>query len=183
MYGQPDPSVVIAGDGVAAAALACLLRDDGFGVVLLTRRRRSRVWAVPVIEALPEVTVRLLAEVGLDGALAAAGAVAVPGFVNAYGPDGARTLDGIWTHVERVQLARKCLLVARHRGAAVLPVSTIGPLVDLPGGGVQVRAGEVDLRAVAAVDATGRAARRRGHLRVRARHLGLASRCPQPCVA
>jgi hypothetical protein len=159
MYGQPDPSVVIAGDGVAAAALACLLRDDGFGVVLLTRRRRSRVWAVPVIEALPEATVRLLAEVGLDGALAAAGAVAVPGFVNAYGPDGARTLDGIWTHVERVQLARKCILVARHRGAAVLPVSTIGPLVDLPGGGVQVRAGEVDLRAVAAVDATGRAAR------------------------
>lgn len=159
MYGQPDPSVVIAGDGAAAAALACLLRDDGFGVVLLTRRRRSRVCEVPVIEALPEATVRLLAEVGLDGALVAAGAVAVPGFVNAYGPGGARTLDGVWAHVDRVQLARECLLVARRRGAAVLPVSTIGPLVDLPGNGIQVRAGEADLRAMAAVDASGRAAR------------------------
>ncbi|MBV9159957.1 MAG: hypothetical protein JO281_00030 [Pseudonocardiales bacterium] len=159
MYGQPGPSVVIAGGGVAAAALACLLRNDGFGVVLLTRRRRSRVAQAPVIEALPEATVRLLAEVGLDGALVAAGAVAVRGFDNTYGPGGARTLDGVWTHVDRLQLARECLLVARRRGAAVLPVSTIGPLVDLPGSGIRVRVGERDLRAVAAVDATGRAAR------------------------
>ena len=43
----------------------------------------------------------------------AAGAVAVRGFDNAYGPGGARTLGGVWTHVNRFQLARECLLVAR----------------------------------------------------------------------
>lgn len=159
MYGQPDPSVVIAGDGVAATALAGLLRDDGFGVILLTRRRRSRVPSVPVIEALPEATVRLLADVGLAPALAAAGAATVPGFDNAYGPGGARTLDGVWTHVDRVQLARECLRAARRRGAVALPVATFGPPADLPGGGVEVRADAGYLRAVAAVDATGRAAR------------------------
>lgn len=166
MYGQPDPTVVIAGDGVAATALACLLRDGGFGVVLLTRRRpgESRAPSVPVIEApvieaLPEATVRLLAEVGLAAALAAAGAVSVLGFHNAYGPDGARTLDGVWTHVDRVQLARECLRAARRRGAAVVPTGSIGPPVDLPGGGVEVRAGAASLPAMAAVDATGRTAR------------------------
>ncbi|MGH3886059.1 MAG: hypothetical protein ACRDSZ_05695 [Pseudonocardiaceae bacterium] len=81
------------------------------------------------------------------GALAAAGAATVPGFDNAYGPGSARTLDGVWTHVDRAQLARECLRAARHRGAAALPVVTIGPLVDLPRGEVEVRADEAYLRA------------------------------------
>ncbi len=54
---------------------------------------------MPVIEALPEATVRLLAGVGLGAALAAAGAATVHGFDNAYGPGRARTLGGVWTHV------------------------------------------------------------------------------------
>lgn len=159
MHGQPDPCVVIAGDGVAAATLACLLRDDGFGVILLTRRRRSRVPTMPVIEALPEATVHLLADVGLAGALGAAGPATVYGFDNAYGLGGGRTLDGVWTHVDRMQLARECLRTARRRGAAALPVASLVLPVDLPGGGVEVHAGEACLRAMAAVDATGRAAR------------------------
>jgi 2-polyprenyl-6-methoxyphenol hydroxylase-like FAD-dependent oxidoreductase len=162
MYGQPDPTVVIAGDGVAATTLACLLRDDGFGVVLLTPRRRSagsRIPAAPVIEAIPEATVRLLADVGLAPALAAADAVTVHGFDNAYRPDAARTLDGVWTHLDRVQLARECLRAARRRGATVLPATTIGPPTNLPRDGVQVPVGETYLHAMAAVDATGRAAR------------------------
>jgi hypothetical protein len=159
MYGQPDPTVVIAGDGVAATVLACLLRDDGFGVVLLTRRRRSGSSpTAPVIEAVPEATVRLLADVGLAPALAAADAVTVHGFDNTYRPDAARTLDGVWTHLDRVQLARECLRAARRRGATALPASTIGPPTNLPQDGVQVPVGETYLHAMAAVDATGRAA-------------------------
>jgi hypothetical protein len=162
MYGQPDPTVVIAGDGVAATVLACILRDDGFGVVLLTPRRGSggsRTPTAPVIEAVPEATVRLLAYVGLAPALAAAGAVTVHGFDNAYGPDAVRTVDGVWTHLDRVQLARECLRAARRRGAAALPATTIGPPTNLPRDGVQVPVGETYLHAMAAVDATGRSAR------------------------
>lgn len=162
MYGQPDPTVVIAGDGVAATTLACLLRDDGFGVVLLTPHRRpgdSRTPTAPVIEAIPEATVRLLADVGLAPALAAADAVTVHGFDNAYTPDAARTLDGVWTHLDRVQLARECLRAARRRGATVLPATTIGPPTNLPHDGVHVPVGQTYLHAMAAIDATGRAAR------------------------
>lgn len=154
--------MVIVGDGVAATTLACLLRDDGFGVVLLTRRRRSggsRISTAPVIEALPEATVRLFADVGLAPALAAADAVTVHGFDNAYRPDAARTLDGVWTHLDRVQLARECFRAARRRGATVLSATTIGPPTNLPHDGVQVPVGQTYLHAIAAVDATGRAAR------------------------
>jgi hypothetical protein len=159
MYGQPDPTVVIAGDGVAATALACLLRDDGFGVILLTGPHRSKSSRMPVIEALPEATTHLLAEVGLAPALAAAGAVTVPGFDNAYGPDATRTLEGMWTHVDRVQLAHECLRAARHRGATALPATTISPPTTLPSGEIQVRTGEAAIPAMAVVDATGRRAR------------------------
>ncbi|MGH4024118.1 MAG: hypothetical protein ACRDRV_05985, partial [Pseudonocardiaceae bacterium] len=149
--------MLIAGTGVAASALACVLRDSGFGVVLLARRRGATVRR-GVVEALPEATVRLFAEVGLSTELAAAGAVAVEGFDNAYGPGPARRLDGMWTHVDRARLARECLLAARRRGALELPVADVGLPVATAGPGVQVSVQGSCLRGFAAVDATGRAA-------------------------
>lgn len=74
-------------------------------------------------------------------------------------PDVGAALDAYRHHVDRAQLARECLRAARRRGAAALPVATIGRPVNLPRGEVEVRAGEAYLRAVAAVDATGRTAR------------------------
>ncbi|MGH4017832.1 MAG: NAD(P)/FAD-dependent oxidoreductase [Pseudonocardiaceae bacterium] len=164
MYGQPEPCVLIAGNGVAASALACVLRERGFGVVLLTRRRLGGA-VHGVVEALPDATVRLFAEVGLATGLAAAGAVAVRGFDNAYGPDPAHRLEGMWTHVDRARLARECLLAARRRGATELPVADVGMPVAIGESGVQVRVRGAHgarggcLRGFAAVDATGRAAR------------------------
>ena len=49
MDGQPNPCVVIAGDGIAAAAAACVLRDTRFGVVMLSPRGTGRR-RVPIIE-------------------------------------------------------------------------------------------------------------------------------------
>ncbi|MDT5030928.1 MAG: binding domain, partial [Actinoplanes sp.] len=126
MYGQPEPCVVIAGAGVAGTTLAGLLRDRGFGAVLLARRPPSpvsRPGTGPVIEALPEAAARLFTEVGLADALAAAGAVAVEGFDNAYNATEIRRLSGRWVHVDRTQLARLCLTAARRRGATLLPVA------------------------------------------------------------
>lgn len=164
MYGQPEPCVLIAGTGVAASALACVLRDSGFGVVLLARiRGGGRACGGGagrgVVEALPEATVRLFAEVGLSTELAGAGAVTVEGFDNAYQPGPARRLEGMWTHVDRARLARECLLGARRRGALELPVADVGLPITTAGSGVRVRVGDGWLRGFAAVDATGRAAR------------------------
>lgn len=155
--------MLIAGNGVAASALACVLRDSGFGVVLLTRRRPGGA-VRGVVEALPEATVRLFAEIGLATEVATAGAVTVGGFDNAYGPGPARRLEGRWTHVDRARLARACLLAARRRGATELPVADVGMSVASGESGVQVCAQDVHgvqgscLRGFAAVDATGRAA-------------------------
>lgn len=162
MYGQPEPCVLIAGTGVAASALACVLRDSGFGVVLLSRGRGGAGRGGTgrgVVEALPEATVRLFAEIGLSAELAGAGAVAVEGFDNAYGPGPAHRLEGMWTHVDRSRLARQCLLAARRRGALELPVAGLGRPVAAAGSGVRVRVRDGWLRGFAAVDATGRAAR------------------------
>jgi 2-polyprenyl-6-methoxyphenol hydroxylase-like FAD-dependent oxidoreductase len=165
MYGQPEPCVIIAGAGVAGAALAGLLRDRGFGVIVLARcpsRRGAGTGTGPVIEALPEATTRLFAEVGLAGALASAGAVVVEGFDNSYKAGASRRLGGRWVHVDRIELARLCLTVARRRGVTMLPSAGLstpvtkgdGVELDVAIGGQQAR-----LRAFAAVDATGRAAR------------------------
>jgi 2-polyprenyl-6-methoxyphenol hydroxylase-like FAD-dependent oxidoreductase len=165
MYGQPEPCVVIAGAGVAGTTLAGLLRDRGFGAVLLARGPPSpvnRPGTGPVIEALPEAAARLFTEVGLADALAAAGAVAVEGFDNAYNATEIRRLSGRWVHVDRTQLARLCLTAARRRGATLLPVAGLsapahhGDQVEIS---VAIRAEWRRLRAFAVVDATGRAAR------------------------
>jgi hypothetical protein len=141
MVGHRDrePSVLIAGDGIAASALACLLLDSDIGVIIAAPVRRQH--RVPIIEALPQAAVHLVDEIGVGSALTAAQPICVRGFVNAYHGEVAR-LDGMWTHVDRGELARQCLTTARRRGATV------------------IRADEfIPPRPFAFVDASGRAAR------------------------
>jgi 2-polyprenyl-6-methoxyphenol hydroxylase-like FAD-dependent oxidoreductase len=158
VYGQPDPCVIIAGDGIAASAAACVLRDKGFGVVMAAPRGAERRRRVPIIEALPQSAVFLLADIGLASALADAGPVSVAGFHNRFRGQ-TRDLGGVWTHVDRSELAHRCRLQARRRGAIILRENVIGapaPADDAP---VQIRLGATTHRVFAVIDATGRAAR------------------------
>jgi 2-polyprenyl-6-methoxyphenol hydroxylase-like FAD-dependent oxidoreductase len=146
--------VLIAGAGTAASALACLLRDSGFGVILLSPADRAQP---VVIEALPEATVHLLAEAGLTPALREAHAVAVEGFENAVSGHPHHHA-GRWVHVDRTLLAARCLAVARRRGATLLRYSGhLTPPREVSNG-VEVTVNGSRLRGFAAVDATGRAA-------------------------
>jgi hypothetical protein len=131
---------VIAGDGIAASALACRLLDSGCGVTIAPGKHPRSDG--PVIEALPAAAVHLFTETGLGQALSASNFITVDGFDNHF-HDTHRVLDGTWIHLGRFTLARHCLQAAVDRGARVLR----GP--GQVGGGV-----------FAVVDATGRAARR-----------------------
>jgi hypothetical protein len=153
MLGQPEPCVVIAGDGVAASALACLLRDNGFGVILAARRRKPMPGNV--IEALPQAAVQLINEIGLTRALGESAPLTVDGFDNLRAP---HRLTGTWTHVDRVRLAERCFTQARRRGATVVHHGVTDPPLDC-GDGVRIQLGPYDIQAFAAVDGTGRAAR------------------------
>ncbi len=114
MIADPGHRVLIAGTGVAAAVLACLLRDDGFQSLMQRHLHRSP--GRPVLEAVPEPTVRLLADAGIGSRLAGAG-VAVRGFRGGTG-EADRLLDGWWIHADRHLLAARCLAAARDRPAA-----------------------------------------------------------------
>ena len=153
MFGQPEPCVVIAGDGIAASALACLLRDNGFGVILAARRRKPMPGRV--IEALPEAAVQLINQIGLTRALGESAPLTVDGFDNLRAQ---HRLTGTWTHVDRIRLADRCFTEARRRGATVVHHGVTDPPLDC-GDGVRIQLGPYDIRAFAAVDATGRAAR------------------------
>jgi hypothetical protein len=131
---------VIAGDGIAASALACQLLDSGCGVTIAPGKHPRSDG--PVIEALPAAAVHLFTETGLGQALSASNPITVDGFDNHF-HDTYRVLDGTWIHLGRFTLARHCLQAAVDRGAHILR----GP-------------GQVGGGAFAVVDATGRAARR-----------------------
>jgi 2-polyprenyl-6-methoxyphenol hydroxylase-like FAD-dependent oxidoreductase len=153
MLGQPEPCVVIAGNGIAASALACLLRDSGLGVVLAAPPRR-RPPRGPLIEALPQAAVELIDHIGLARALLDAYPYSVNGFHNRYAD---RWLTGRWTHVDRVRLADRCFTEAHRRGATVVRQPITEPATG--SATVRIRVGGSDIPVFAAVDATGRVAR------------------------
>lgn len=142
--------VVIAGAGIAGSAAAIVLLAKGFRVRLLARPERS---APPVVEALGEHPVRLLAELGCTAALKEAAPVAVRGFLNGW-QNAAKPafVDGLRVHVERHALAQAMREEAVRRGAElelierleINPMSVLGKCSD---------------SWQAAVDATGRSAR------------------------
>jgi 2-polyprenyl-6-methoxyphenol hydroxylase-like FAD-dependent oxidoreductase len=135
-----SPHIVIAGDGIAASALACQLLDSGCRVTIAPGKHpRSEA---PVIEALPYAAVHLFTETGLGQALSASDPITIDGFDNHF-HDTHLLLDGAWIHVDRSALARHCLRAALDRGARLLRDP------NRVGRGV-----------LAIVDATGRAARR-----------------------
>jgi 2-polyprenyl-6-methoxyphenol hydroxylase-like FAD-dependent oxidoreductase len=152
-------NVVIAGTGVAAAVLACELRRHGFEVWLI---ERPSAQTEEGIEALSPPAIGAFANLGLEGALARAGAVVGAGFENAWeGPDNIRFMKGPWLYVERSALARALRSEATARGARTLCQARLPPLVPssdpeqgfdwaLPGGPRQ---------SLGAIDATGRVAR------------------------
>ncbi len=156
MSGRPEPLVAIAGDGVAGAVLACLLRRGGFGVVVLGRAR-SRRPPRPFVEAVSEATARLFAEVGLASQLARAGAMPVEGFENNFGP-APRRIDGRWLHVDRGRLAAACLAEAGHCGATLVAGANVSERIVADGTGVSVGISGARVGAFAAIDATGRRA-------------------------
>lgn len=154
MMGQPEPCVVIGGDGIAASALACVLRDSGFGVILIPPRRRRSFRGV-IIEALPQAAVHLMHDIGLTQSLLAAAPVAVSGFDNRYAE---RQLAGVWTHVDRARLAERCFTEARRRGATVVRQPAPQAPADQDAT-PRIRLGGNDIPVFALVDATGRPAR------------------------
>ncbi|MFM0670228.1 NAD(P)/FAD-dependent oxidoreductase [Paraburkholderia sediminicola] len=143
-------NIVIAGAGIAGSAAAIELLARGFRVKLLARPERS---AQPVVEALGEHTVRLLAEIGCVSVLKQAAAVATRGFENGW-QDAAKPtfIDGIRVHVERHTLAEAMRDEAVRRGARLELIERleIRPTSALEAGGCTWWA---------ALDATGRSAR------------------------
>jgi 2-polyprenyl-6-methoxyphenol hydroxylase-like FAD-dependent oxidoreductase len=152
----PDSPVAVAGSGIGACALACLLRQRGIPVVLLEARHVHRM-VTTVIEAVPEAAVALLSEVGLGPALVAAGAAAVDGFENVT-PGQQRRLEGRWVHVERHRLAAAAQHAARRRGTQVISMDRVdSTLTNREHAEIVVDGLAVQVSAL--VDATGRAAR------------------------
>ena len=98
---------------------------------------------VPIIEALPQSAVSLLDDIGLASALADAGPVSVAGFHNSFRGQ-TRDLGGVWTHVDRGELARRCRLQARRRGAIILRENDIGAPAPADDTSVQIRLGDND---------------------------------------
>jgi hypothetical protein len=95
------------------------------------------------MEAIPEAAFPLLAELGLDDAVAQAGGRIVNGFENAWVPTAPALKPGRWLHLERRAFAAAAVQVALARGAQVSVVKLLPPLPR---------------RCLAAVDATGRSA-------------------------
>ena len=70
-------------------------------------------------EAIAQPACELLAELGLDTALGAAGAEVVDGFENAWDESEVQVKPGRWVHVDRRALADRALEEAVRRGALV----------------------------------------------------------------
>jgi hypothetical protein len=94
-------------------------------------------------EAIPEAAFPLIAELGLDDAVAEAGGRIVNGFENAWVPTAPVLRPGRWLHLERRAFAAAAVRVALARGAQISVVKLLPP---------------VPRRCLAAVDATGRSA-------------------------
>ena len=131
--------IFIAGEGIAAASVALRLLSQGYVPRLVTLGRVI----TEGMEAIPEAAFSLLAELGLEDAVAQAGGRIVEGFENAWVPGAPVLRPGRWLHVERKAFAAAAIRLALVRGAQVSMVKRLPP---------------VPKRCLAAVDATGRSA-------------------------
>jgi flavin-dependent dehydrogenase len=144
--------IVIAGAGVAAAAVAMRLLNFGFRPFLLSRG----LGGVGGIEAIPESALRLFDALELTPILQIAGGVWVEGFENAWHNETVIQL-GRYIHIERASLARAAIALVIDRGGIVVPCNTL-PHLSMKQEWVEVTICGVEQRFAAAIDATGRPA-------------------------
>src|SRR5689334_2395467 len=89
--------IVIAGEGIAGAAMALRLLSLGHTPCLIALGRAI----VEGTEAIPEAAFPLISELGLDDASLEAGGKIVNGFENAWVPGAPVLRPGRWLHVDR----------------------------------------------------------------------------------
>ncbi|MBR8839082.1 MAG: hypothetical protein DSM106950_35055 [Stigonema ocellatum SAG 48.90 = DSM 106950] len=145
--------IVIAGVGVAAAAVAMRLLSCGFRPVLLSRG----LPCIGGIEAIPESALGLFDALSLTHVLQTAGGVWVEGFENAWQDNESVIRPGRYIHVDRASLAQAAMALVIDRGAVIVSCNTLTPL-DVEKEWVRVMVGGVERRFTAAIDATGRSA-------------------------
>lgn len=146
-------NIIIAGTGIAAAAVASRLLSYGFHPVLLSRKLPH----IHSIEAIPESVLRLFDALDLTPALELAGGVWVEGFENTWQDERVAIRPGRYIHVNRSALARSALAMAIQRGATVVDCHLIAPLT-MDARSVWAVVNGVNQQFAAAIDATGRSA-------------------------
>jgi len=132
-------NIVIAGCGFAGGVMALRSLQLGFGVILLDVPRPD----IGGVEIVPSSARRLLSELQLDGALAAARSGYGVGMLRWLDADAPEFRDGRALHVDRLALRRAVMAEAASRGAE------IRCLQQLP---------EPDESTFASIDASGRRA-------------------------
>jgi choline dehydrogenase-like flavoprotein len=113
--------VLIAGAGIAAAAVASRLLDLGYNVLLLARSSPKR----PGAEILPPEANAQIEALAWQAVFGAAGATTVEGFENCWNLDDPIVKPGLFLHVERAALARAALAFVAQRGASIRDVRTL----------------------------------------------------------
>jgi hypothetical protein len=131
--------IIIAGAGIASAAMALRLLSLGHNPSVVTLGRQI----TEGMEAIPEEALPLIAELGLNDAVYQAGGKIVPGFENAWVRAAPVLKSGRWLQIERRAFAAAAIRVALSRGARLSVVKHLPP---------------IPRRCLAAVDATGRSA-------------------------
>jgi hypothetical protein len=149
-----ERDVVIAGSGVAAAAVASRLIDFGYCVSLVS----TSATRIRGVEILPPETRAQVEALGWESVFADAGVALIEGFENDWNLDEPVVKPGPFLHVERSALARLAVAFVVRRGATVHQVQQLPQLRSAGEGDVLVTLDGVELRFCAAVDATGRAA-------------------------
>lgn len=152
-YRNWENNIVVAGTGIAAAAVALRLLSFGFHPVLLSRKLNH----IQGVEAIPESALRLFDALDLTPALEMAGGVWVEGFENVWHHSAAVIKPGKYIHVERSSLARSAIEHAIQRGATIVDCHPIAPLT-VEDRSIRTIVNGVEQQFAAAIDATGRSA-------------------------
>ena len=167
---MPHHDVLIAGTGVAAAAVASCLIDAGFSVLLLRKTPPGR--PLPrCAEILPPEANQQIELLRWEPVFASTGAVTVEGFENGWNALDPLIKPGPFLHVERTALAHRALAFVIARGAQVHDVHAMPSPGPPDADGIPVTLDGSERRFVAAVDATGRAAAWSRPLHSQGRHI------------
>jgi hypothetical protein len=137
-----NSGVIIAGTGIAAAAMALRLLHFKIPATLISLDRLPSSG----IESIPEGAFPLVAELGLEPVLAEAGGELIETFENGWAQNPPVARQGKWLHVQRTLLAETIMREAVRRGAQVLSMRRLPD------------PGAFEGQYLAAIDGTGRSA-------------------------